>query len=157
MTCRPSPPHNSIEEHRIMTPRSFKTSMRMCTTVPAMRCLGLSPRIKPEPRLKSSMESKAHLEQTKLTARSETHESQLGQSNRSITDGPAECDNHPSPTGQRTRPTFHEFGVGNDWAEWAMCRRWAARKRAPHTGKKWVSPLWQGFMAPMHCAHWSFY
>ena len=58
---------------------------------------------------------------------------QLGQSNRSITDGPAECDNHPSPTGQQTRPTFHEFGVGNDWAESAMCRRWAARKRAPHT------------------------
>ena len=58
---------------------------------------------------------------------------QLGQSNRSITDGPAECDNQPSPMGQGTRPTFHEFGVGNDWAKSAMRHRWAARKRAPHT------------------------
>jgi hypothetical protein len=42
---------------------------------------------------------------------------QLGQSNGSITDGPAVCDNHPSTTGQQTRPSCHEFGVGNEWAE----------------------------------------
>ena len=61
---------------------------------------------------------------------------QLGQSNGSVTDGPAECDNRPSTTGQRTRPTFHEFGVRNDWAEIlksAMRHGCAAGKRAPHT------------------------
>ena len=42
---------------------------------------------------------------------------QLGQSNGSVTDGPAECDNHPSTTGQRTRPRCHKFALGNAWAE----------------------------------------
>ncbi|EDR02294.1 uncharacterized protein LACBIDRAFT_309663 [Laccaria bicolor S238N-H82] len=42
---------------------------------------------------------------------------QLGQSNGSITDGPAVCDRHPSTAGQRTQPSCQEFGLGNDWAE----------------------------------------
>ena len=42
---------------------------------------------------------------------------QLGQSNGSVTDGPAECDNHPSTMGQRTQLRCHKFALGNVWAE----------------------------------------
>jgi hypothetical protein len=80
---------------------------------------------------------------------------QLGQSNGSITDGPAVCDNHPFTTSQQTRPSYHEFGIGNDWAEILNrpCTMGGPQEKEPHI--QWVGPLQQGFMASIHCAHWS--
>jgi hypothetical protein len=74
---------------------------------------------------------------------------QLRQSNRSITDGLAVCDNHPSTTGQRTRPSCHEFGVGDEWAEIlksAMRHGWATKKKVPHT-------MGQPTLAGVHGTH----
>jgi len=66
-------------------------------------------------------------------------EGQLGQSNGSITDGPAECDNCPSTVGQRNGLSFQEFTIGNDWAKTlnlAMRHGWATTNRAP-LGMDW--------------------
>jgi hypothetical protein len=80
---------------------------------------------------------------------------QLGQSNGSITDGPAVCDNHPSTTGQWTWPSCHEFGVRNEWAEILKLACTMGGPQEKNLHKQWVGPLWQGFMGPMHCARQS--
>jgi len=79
---------------------------------------------------------------------------QLGQSNGSVTDGPAECDNHPSTVGQQNGLSFQEFAIGNDWAETlnlAMRHGWAATNRTL-LGMDWptLAGLWHPSTAPIN-------
>jgi len=79
---------------------------------------------------------------------------QLGQSNGSITDGPAACDKLPSTVGQQNRLSCQEFGFGNNWAETSKIGHMT------WVGPKKQSPIEDGLahfsrdMAPiMYCTH----
>ena len=91
---------------------------------------------------------------TSFQAKHQCARPQLGQSNGSITDGPAVGDKLPSTAGQRNRPSCQEFGFGNDWAETSKIGHttWVGpKKQSPIEDR---SAHFSRDMVPiMYCAH----